>query len=139
MTYKITIANDKLNLADELEEEFHEEAKGIIEEASTILQQHTQAQLSRYSGPGRTPEGQPPALRTGALLRSIKTIRAKVKGRIVSGGIISRDPGANRVEYGATDSLGRRTLPHPFVRPAMETARPVIDALFADRMGARER
>jgi hypothetical protein len=123
---KVFVHGDKLDLADELLEEFHADAKGAVGEAADILLGAVRANLQRG--------GDGPSVGKGDLLKSMKRIAPSVKGAVASSGIRSNDPGANRVEYGAVDVRGIRTLPHPYVRPAMASTEPQIDALLRERL-----
>lgn len=132
------VQTDRIDLADELEEDFHVYALDAVGVAGDIVLAKVQRKLRLLRGTPQTsaPEGQPPEFDTGDLFRSFKKLRPRVKGRIASSGIYSLDPGANRLEFGKTDERGIRTLPHPFVRPAFEESEPEIHALFQKRFGA---
>lgn len=129
---------DRLDLADELEEQFHGEAKLVVGEAADLLLDEVQRNLRLRTGTAATsaPEGAPPEYDTGELYRSYERIPPRVKGRIASSGVQSDHPGAARVEYGSTDSRGIRTLPHPAVRLAVDASEEPITALVEKRLGA---
>lgn len=135
MTMKIEIVTDKVDLADDLEEEFHQLAKDAVAEAADLVLGDIKRRLSLRKGPRPAPEGEPPAFQTGQLSRSYKRINPRIRGRVASSGVISRDPAANRLEYGATDSRGIRTLPHPHVRPAFEAMEDQATEIIATRLG----
>ena len=136
MSVKVKVYGDKLDLADELQEEFHQQAKDVAAEAADILLGEVKTLLKLRIGSLQTaaPEGQPPEFDTGALEKSFKKIPPRVKGRVASSGVQSNDPGANRLEYGATDSRGIRTLPHPYVRPALANVEEKVTRLVESRL-----
>jgi len=137
VSVKVVVYGDRIDLADELEEEFHAVAKDVVTEGAEKLLREVRALLRLRAGTFRTaaPEGQPPEYDVGDLFRSFRLIPARVRGRSVSAGIQSDDPGANRVEFGATDTRGIRTLPHPYLRPALANVEPLVTELFIDRFG----
>lgn len=135
MSIKIKIYGDKIDLADELEEEFHQLAKDAVGEAADMLLADIHDRLDNRRGPAPAPEGEAPAMQTGELSRSFKRINPRIRGRVASSGIISRHPGANRLEFGATDSRGIRTLPHPYVRPALDAMEEPISRLLEEKLG----
>lgn len=135
MTIKVRVYADKIDLADELEEAFHEEAKAGLAEAADLVLADIKRRLRLRRGPEAVPEGEPPAYQQGKLERSYKRIAPKIRGRVASSGVYSRDPGANRLEFGAIDSRGIRTLPHPHVRPAFDAKEAEVDALLQQRLG----
>lgn len=121
MSARIVVYGDMIDLADELEEEFHDKVLKVVDRAADLLLAETRRLLSLRQGTVRTsaPDGQPPERDTGALAASYRKIPGRIRGRVASAGIRSRDPAANRVEYGATDTRGIRTFPHPAVRLAI--------------------
>jgi hypothetical protein len=131
------VYGDKLDLADELREEFHEAAKVTVKEGATLLLREVQRLLRLRRGTRLTvaPEGAPPEYDEGELEASFKVIAPRVRENVVSSGIHSKHPGAARLEWGATDSLGIRTLPHPYLVPAAETVAPEIERLFLEHSG----
>lgn len=133
----VRIVDDRLDLADELQEQFHEVAKGVAKEAAGILLAEVQRLLRLRAGTFKSaaPEGQPPEYDIGELYRSFEIIPPRVKGRTASSGVQSDHPGANRLEYGKTDARGIRTLPHPFVRPAMANVEEAVTELVQKRLG----
>jgi hypothetical protein len=138
MTVKIVVYGDKLDLADEIGEEFVQEAKDVAGEAGDIMLAEAQRLAKLRVGTAQTaaPEGQPPEFDTGAFYRSLKRITPRVKGRVASSGIQSNDPGAARIEWGATDSRGIRTLPHPIFRPAAANSEQPITDLCQRKLGS---
>lgn len=130
---RVVIYGDKLDLADELEEEFHASAKQAVADAADILLDDVQRRLTVRTT-GIAAEGEAPVRRRGNLERSYKRINPTIRGRVARSGIYSNHPGANRLEYGKTDTRGVRTLPHPAVRPAIEATEPAIDRLLTERL-----
>lgn len=135
MTMRLVIYGDKIDLADELLDEFKAVAKMAIGDAGNIVVEEVKRLLSLQSGGGPAEAGLPPAEQTGALLRSVKRIPPKVKGRTATSGFIVDDPGAIRLNYGKTDARGIRTFPHPFAEPALANAEAAVGALLQERMG----
>lgn len=131
----VLVFGDRLDLADELEEQFHQQAIGAVSEAADMVLGEIQRRLSLRRGTAQTaaPEGEPPEHDTGALLRSWKTMPAKVEGRMVVSGVKSNHPGASRLEFGFTDSRGIRTLPHPYIAPSFAAMEGPIERLLAAR------
>ena len=137
MTIKITVYGEKLDLADEITEEFHAEAKAAVGEAGNLLLAEVRRLLALRRGGPRTaaPEGQPPEQDTGALLRSFRRIPPRIRGRIASSGVQGDEEGSNRLEFGKTDVRGIRTLPHPFMAPAIANMEGPIGRLLEERLG----
>lgn len=135
MSVRVTVYGDKLDLADELAEEFHDGAKAAVTEGAELLLSQVQQLLHRRRGTAQTvaPEGEAPEFDTGELARSFKIIPATVRRDSVRSGIRSNLLGkVLRLEYGATDSRGIRTLPHPFLRPAIAEMDGPIGRLFEE-------
>lgn len=134
---KVIIYGDKLDLADELADEFVAPAKEAIGEAGDLLTEEVKRLLSLQHGTARTaaPAGAPPEEDSGALVASFTTIPPRVKGRVASSGTQSRHPGVNRLEVGKTDVRGIRTLPHPFLAPALANTEGPIDELLHRKLG----
>jgi hypothetical protein len=134
----VVMAPDKLDLADELQDEFKAEAKAAVKEGAQLLLSEIQRLLRLRSGPaGMTaPEGEPPEKHTAALLESFRLLPPRVSGAVASSGIISRHPGANRQEFGYTDIRGVRTLPHPFLRPAIAATEGKMSELLTERLAS---
>ena len=137
MSVRLRVYGEKLDLADELADEFHEDAKATVTEGAEMLLGRVQQFLSRRRGTARTvaPEGEPPEVDTFELLNSWKLIPVSVRRDSVRSGIQSRLLGnVLRLEYGATDSRGIRTLPHPSLRPAIAEMDGPIGRLFEERL-----
>jgi hypothetical protein len=137
MSLKVVVYGGRLDLADELEEEFHAQAKDAVYEAAGLLLGEVERVLHLRIGTLATaaPPGEPPEFDTGALAASFKRLPPRIKGRIASSGIGSDDPGANRLEFGKTDIRGIRTMPHPFVAPAIKAMDEPIGRLLQARLG----
>lgn len=132
MSLKIVVHGPRLDLAEELEEEYRSQALHAVGLAADVLLSEVQHRLSARQGSKKSaaPSGESPEEDTGELLRSFKKVRPRVKGAIASSGIRSDDPGGNRVEFGYTDVRGIRTFPHPYLRPAVEAAEEPITRIF---------
>ena len=133
---KFTVRTDKIDLAEELEEEFRSEAKQAVRDGVDIMVAEIQANANRFTS-GESRPGHFPVRRTGELAQSFKrgSVRlgrdkASVTGETVS--TLSYEE-VNGVEYGHTKPTGERVLPRAFIRPAQVTAEPKIAALFARR------
>ena len=136
MSLTMTVYGDKIDLADELIEEFHAQAKDAVSDAAEIWLDAIRRLLSLRQGTKQTasPEGEPPELDTGALARSFRKIPAQVRGNVAGSGIKSNDPGAARLEWGKTDVRGIRTLPHPYLLRSIAETRDEITALLRVRL-----
>ena len=137
MSVKAVVYGDKIDLADELMEEFHAEAKDAVSEGADMLLSEVRRLLTLRRGTAATvaPEGQPPEQDTSGLVRSFRKIPPRVRGRVASSGIRSSHPGGNRLENGFTDVRGIRTFPHPFLRPAIANTDGPIGAMLQARLG----
>lgn len=118
---------------------FQAEARGAMVEASRILLANTVEWAAksglRPAGETNYRQGQPPFVGTGKrkrrhLFESFDHLPIRVTPEAVVGGIKTDDPGAARVEWGATDSRGIRTYPHPFMNPAAEESEEPIGKIF---------
>ena len=133
MTFRVQ-GEGKLDLAEELREEFLPVARQVVLEASDILLAETREKIAAY-GPGPAPPGSTPGTHTGNLLKMTKrgTVRLG-RDKASYSGAVKYAPHAHLVEYGHTNVDGTRTLPRPFIRPAMEAAEPKIQRLFKERL-----
>lgn len=131
----VVVYGDRLDLADELQEEFYPQALSAANEAADMALGEIQRRLSLRRGTAKTaaPEGEPPEQDTAGLLRSWKTMPARIDGRMVSSGVKSNHPGASRLEFGFTDSRGIRTFPHPYIAPSFAAMEGPIERLLAAR------
>jgi len=133
MRYQVLI--DKIDLADELEEDFRKDATDAVRKGVDIYVDAAKANLrktgSRVSKPGETP-----GVDTGELERSIKRgpVRFGRNKRSVIGQVVSSlsYEEVNSVEFGHVNRDGTRTLPRPFLRPTDVTAGPKIAALLEE-------
>lgn len=132
---RIMVYGDKIDLADELQDEFKKVAKVAIRDAADIVVAEVQRLLSLQSSGSVAEEGAPPAKQTGDLVAAVQRITPKLSGRVATSGFMIDDPGALRLNYGKVDKRGIRTFPHPFAEPALENAEPAVDALLQERMG----
>lgn len=136
MALKVTVYGDRIDLADELMDEFHDQAKSAVAEGADVLLDEVKRLLTLRRGTARTaaPEGQPPEQDAAQLEKSFRRIPPRVRGRVASSGIRSDHPGGNRLEWGFTDSRGIRTLPHPFLAPAIANTDERIGQLLEERL-----
>lgn len=125
-----TTGGDFTGLAEEAMAELRPRAERAVDEASDLLVDAVQAELKRSRG-GPAPEGQPPAYESGELHDSIEKVPVKWLNRfLLSGGAESELEQAARLEFGGTDSEGRRILPHPYFRAAGEKVRAKIERIL---------
>jgi hypothetical protein len=131
---RVRVYGDKLDLADELQEEFIVEARLVVAEGARILLAESQRKIAAY-GRGPAPAGSTPGTVTGNLLKMTKlgTVRQGRDRRSVSGAV-RYAPHAHLVEYGHDNVDGTRTLPRPFIRPALEAAEPQVERLFREKL-----
>lgn len=122
---------DLVDLADELLDEVEPRAKEAVRDARDIVLGEAKRLLSLRTS-GLPTEGQPPVRRTSELYRSLRKLAVSVRGRVISAGFSTAHPGASRLEYGFVDKLGRRTLPHPWLRPAFENTRDQVERRLAE-------
>jgi hypothetical protein len=134
---RIEVYGDRLDLADELEDEFRKEARDVVREGTDMAVAEVKRMLRR-TGTRESRPDEPPAIQTGDLERSIRRGRVRLSRdkRSVSGEVVSTLTYAevNSVEYGHTKRTGQRVLPRPFLRPAMAEVEPKIATLFQDRL-----
>jgi hypothetical protein len=134
---KFEIRGDRLDLADELEDDFRKEARAVVREGVDMLIAETKANLQKLMNQESRPDG-PPAYQTGDLFRSIRRGRVRLgrDKRSVSGEMVSTlsYEEVNGVEYGHVKPDGTRVEPRPFIRPAMAETQPKIQRLFEERL-----
>lgn len=134
---KFEVYGDRLDLADELEDDFRKEAKSVVREGVDMLIAETKANLRRIGNRASRP-GETPGMQTGETERSIRRGRVRLgrDKRSVSGEMVSTQSyeEINGLEYGHTKPTGQRVLPRLFIRPAVETTEPRIAALFEERL-----
>lgn len=130
----VVVYGDRLDLADELREQFHPQARDAVSELADMAIAEVQRRLSLRSGTAQTaaPEGEPPEKDTGGLLMSFKKIPPRVDGRVAQSGFKTAHPGASRLEFGFTDVRGIRTFPHPFMAPAMAAIESAVVARLSE-------
>jgi hypothetical protein len=136
MSFKVTIKKEGTldGTAAEIFAEMRPRGEAAVRTATDMVLTRIDQKLSvRSDRPARP--GEPPREVSGELRQSVKRIpqrtRVGLSAISVSSGIQSRHAGVNRLEFGATDSRGIRTFPHPFVRPTFEQLKRKLDALFA--------
>lgn len=147
-------------LSDELLEELLPDAIAVVEDAANYFVGELKTTLTGtrtgrpYKVSKRGPlhiasaPGEPPAVLTGALRNSIGKEDVRVVDRVVIetnvgtglGVTADRDLAPNyaaRLEFGGVDQRGVRILPRPYMEPTALRVTPVIDAMFAERIGSR--
>ena len=116
-----------------------------VDDGLALIQRAAQQNLTYFSHPPGTATpsapGEPPALVSGALRRSIKTRRTKSGPTLYEGRV------GPTIIYGRIQELGGRLghnprhgmwraagflPPRPYFRPASDNARPKVQALFRD-------
>ena len=136
MSMKFVVAGEgKIDLAEELIEEFRKDARKVVRDASDILLEKSREKIRAF-GPGPAPPGSTPGTGpTGNLLKMTKrgTVRLG-RDKASYSGAVKYAPHAHLVEYGHTNVDGTRTLPRPFIRPALAEAEPEIQRLFEERL-----
>lgn len=135
---RATVYGDFIDLAEELREGFEVQAKAAASDAGQMLTDETRRLLKLRIGTKHTvaPEGEPPEFDEGDLLGSVRKLRTRVTGTMADSGVLINHPGAARLEWGATDRLGRRTVPHPFLRAAVANVEGPIAKMLEERFSA---
>ena len=124
----------KIDLAEELVEEFRDHAKAVVREASDILLAESKEKIAAY-GRGPAPPGSTPGTESGNLLKLTKRGSVRLgRDKASVSGAVKYAPHAHLVEYGHDNVDGTRTLPRPFIRPALDAAEPKIERLFEERL-----
>lgn len=118
-------------LSKEVEKEFRRNARKVVGEGAKVLHKEIRRRLSRAGSRAAEP-GEAPTKRSGKLMRSVKRTSTRVSRYGASAGVRISHPGAARLEFGAVDSRGIRTLPYPYVRPSIEAKRAEIEKIIAD-------
>lgn len=133
MTVRLHFHTDKLDLADELPDEWIQRMKAPVREAGALFVTEVKRRLTLAQGSPSTsaPENEPPERDSGDLVASVRQLNTKVKATIASTGVHVRDEGAARLEWGKTDVRGIRTYPHPFIRPSAEAVAKQAGELIA--------
>ena len=137
MPVHVVVYGERLDLADELQEDFIAEAREAVTEGAQILLDDVLRRLRLRAGTFKSaaPPGQPPEYDIGTLFRSFHLLSARIRGATAEAGVASADPSANRLEFGKTDINGVRTFPHPYMRPALEATEEPIAQMFEARFG----
>lgn len=133
---RVEVFGAPIDLADELEESFHDKAKALVSDGADILLEKVHGLLRQRRGSPATssPPGQPPESDSDELARSWKKITPTIRGRVARSGVYSNSVYAVRQEYGGTDITGRRLLERPYLRPAMVITEPMIHAVIESGM-----
>lgn len=134
---KFEVITERIDLADELEDEFRPNAKAGVLEAGKMYLASLKELLARQPSGDPAPPERPPAKQTEELIRSLGRRGARIsRDKLsVSLDITSTLPYEhfNSVEYGHINANGTRTLPRPFKRPTDVAMEPKINALFRER------
>lgn len=134
---------------ERLRARLHEATDHAVDDGLALIQRGAQQNLTHFTHPPGTPTpsapGDPPALISGALRRSIKARRTKHGPVQYEGGV------GPTIVYGRIQELGGRLgvnprhgmwrtpgflPPRPYLRPAAFNAAPKIRKLFADAWSA---
>ena len=92
-----------LTMEQYADQAFKKNARRALQQASQVLLRNTQYQLRRRKGNGiPSAPGEPPAMQTGALAKSFKRLRVRLRRNYGSSGVTSDDPGAYVLEWGTT-------------------------------------
>jgi hypothetical protein len=135
MSVNVRVYGDKLDLADELADEFHDEAAKAVTDGAKILLAESHRLIARWGPNAPAPAGQTPATITGDLLRLTRLRRGRVRRNSrVAQAAVQYAPHSWLVEFGHINVDGTRTLPRPFVRPAVENTEADIDRLLTERL-----
>lgn len=132
---RVTVYGDYIDLAEELEQAWHTPARHAAREAGQMLTAEVRRLLTLRSGTARTvaPPGEPPERDTGTLLAGVSQISVRRGNTVASSGVQVTHPGAARLEWGATDVQGRRTLARPYLRAALANTEGPITAMLEER------
>lgn len=114
-------------IANQVWDEMVPRAKMAVNAGADMVLDHMDQLLSR---PSPAAPGEPPGELLGELRASLRKLPLRVLRWSVRSGIETRHPGANRLEFGKTDSKGRKTFPHPYVRPTFQALKGRLDRLF---------
>lgn len=127
--------DDKIDLADELQDEVAKEVRPVLNEARQILLDAAHRNIERYGRDAPAPPGETPATVTGNLKKLTRKLSTRVRsrGRYASTGIIFA-PHTHLLEYGYTKPDGTRVLPRPFVGRTMEEVDPKVEALLQEKL-----
>jgi hypothetical protein len=133
---RVTVEGDgKLDLADELEEEFHQVAAEAVAEGAAMLLAESKRLIAAHGRNAPAPPGSTPATVSGNLLKMTKprSKKGRVRGAEASAGV-QYAPHSWLVEYGHVASDGTRVLPRPFVRPAVANTEDPIERMLRERL-----
>lgn len=100
----------------------------LVDRMTDIVADQYRVQLRRAT---RTAPGAPPVERSGELVGSVTTKKARRRGKFrIEGEAGSPLPQAGALEHGFTDEGGRLHHPHPWQRPGEIAAEEPIDAML---------
>jgi hypothetical protein len=136
MSLRFDVKTDRIDLADELEEEYRVGVKAAVTDAANLLLAESHRLITAYGDAGPAPAGSTPATDTGNLRKMTKRLpyRGRSRSRYASSGV-AYAPHAHLLEYGHNNSDGTRTLPRPFIDLAMTNAESDIENLLRERLG----
>ncbi|MFW6079793.1 MAG: hypothetical protein ACODAE_09235 [Gemmatimonadota bacterium] len=116
------------------------DADRAVDQVTDALEREIKSKLRETGQGAEAAEGEPPAIRSGDLIRSVRReplrTTAGLHGYTVRSAVIVDDPGAARVEFGGRDARGIVTVPHPFYLPAVKVVTAKARAIF-ERVGRR--
>jgi hypothetical protein len=133
MKYEI-YGDDKIDLADELREEFIPPAKAAVKDANDVYFNEAR-RLAKVYGPGPAPGQSTPGTVSGNLARLMKKRGPRLsRTKDAVWASVMFAPHAHLLEFGHDNVDGTRTLPRPFIRPAQANTEGTIDRLLQDRL-----
>lgn len=127
---------------ERLRARLHEATDHAVDDGLALIQRGAQKNLTKYTHPRRTPTpstpGEPPALISGALRRSVVARRALHGPQVYSGGVGPTIVYGPIQERGGATGRGHRTIlpARPYLAPAARDAAAAIRKLFADAWSA---
>lgn len=122
-------------LGAEVLAELQPKGEAAVNKAVAVVHRKALDMLGRSSSGTKASEaGQPPALRRGALRRSLKIRAAQVRENVVSAAVYTNHPGAGAQEYGGRVGKGKsiRLPARPYLRPALEQTEAEVTAILGD-------
>lgn len=132
MKFKIEAPNPAVEgqqIFDDAYNDWRQTATPRVTKAADVWVSGVKSMLSRTST-SPAPQGAPPAFVTGNLYRSVRRLAVRSTKWSRRSGIHIDHEGANRLEFGTTDSRGVTTYPHPFWRPVRAATEKLVEAIL---------